>query len=306
MITCAFCRGAHRIDFCDCELARDWAAYAHDLAAFSMNAFENMDFLKSVMHVRQRVELKVLGYKLGLKRLCNAQSPELLNLVAEQLFHHYPSAYASIQKVRSMHQSRFQTFCSYMDTFEDIRHPTLRLAVMAVYRPKRCEIKAFMPKVQPEESVCECSICLTEDVPISQFVTLNCGHAFCVTCYRNYLQFLLHTPTKKPECALCRCRTKKAFMSVPTYNQVDSYLDISPVFNCVDEEEDLHPTLLFDAELLPDEHPVFVTLFNSWSYEDNSDDPAPGFNMEYEQETRAPRRPSLVVRAFNYIRGMFQ
>jgi hypothetical protein len=54
-----------------------------------------------------------------------------------------------------------------------------------------------------DETVTDCSICLREDIKISDLVKLNCCHQFCGECITKTLE--KHSSDIKPvSCALCR------------------------------------------------------------------------------------------------------
>jgi len=52
------------------------------------------------------------------------------------------------------------------------------------------------------ETVTECGICLSDDIPCSNMVKLGCGHEFCGDCAEMFINV-------KPCCAFCRATIKK-------------------------------------------------------------------------------------------------
>ena len=56
--------------------------------------------------------------------------------------------------------------------------------------------------VNKSETVVECGICLSDDIPCSNMVKLGCGHEFCGDCAEKFINV-------KPSCALCRADVKK-------------------------------------------------------------------------------------------------
>lgn len=60
--------------------------------------------------------------------------------------------------------------------------------------------------------VISCRICYDEAVPLSESYALDCGHHFCLDCYRGYLQAQL---TEGPLCILTHCPEHKCKLLVP-------------------------------------------------------------------------------------------
>ena len=52
------------------------------------------------------------------------------------------------------------------------------------------------------ETVAECGICLSDNIPCSNMVKLGCGHEFCGDCAEKFINV-------KPCCAFCRATIKK-------------------------------------------------------------------------------------------------
>ena len=52
------------------------------------------------------------------------------------------------------------------------------------------------------ETVAECGICLSDDIPCANMVKLGCGHEFCGDCAEMFINV-------KPCCAFCRATIKK-------------------------------------------------------------------------------------------------
>jgi hypothetical protein len=52
------------------------------------------------------------------------------------------------------------------------------------------------------ETVAECGICLSDNIPCSNMVKLGCGHEFCGDCAEMFINV-------KPCCAFCRATIKK-------------------------------------------------------------------------------------------------
>ena len=52
------------------------------------------------------------------------------------------------------------------------------------------------------ETVAECGICLSDEIPCSNMVKLGCGHEFCGDCVEKFINV-------KPCCAFCRATIKK-------------------------------------------------------------------------------------------------
>ena len=57
-------------------------------------------------------------------------------------------------------------------------------------------------KTSGSETVAECGICLSDDIPCSNMVKLGCGHEFCGDCAEMFINV-------NPCCALCRADVKK-------------------------------------------------------------------------------------------------
>ena len=52
------------------------------------------------------------------------------------------------------------------------------------------------------ETVAECGVCLSDDIPCADMVKLGCGHEFCGDCAEKFINV-------KPCCAFCRATIKK-------------------------------------------------------------------------------------------------
>jgi hypothetical protein len=59
------------------------------------------------------------------------------------------------------------------------------------------------------ETVAECGICLSDNIPCSNMVKLGCGHEFCGDCAEMFINV-------KPCCAFCRADVKKVIVASKT------------------------------------------------------------------------------------------
>jgi hypothetical protein len=61
-----------------------------------------------------------------------------------------------------------------------------------------------LTKLEEEIEVCECAICLNNEINRSDIVTLNCEHQFCGDCIVGTLKTHKKSSEFEPRCALCR------------------------------------------------------------------------------------------------------
>jgi len=89
--------------------------------------------------------------------------------------------------------------------------------------PKKFNITPILNIIDESENekqdVCECAICLSDTVKISDSVKLNCSHQFCGECV---IKTLETNKSLEPCCALCR-----ATITNITVNTSDNYDKIS-------------------------------------------------------------------------------
>ena len=70
------------------------------------------------------------------------------------------------------------------------------------------------------ENICDCGICLDDNIKTENMVKLNCEHSFCGDCITRVLQTALKTPT----CALCRASiTAIEINSQDNYNRISEF-----------------------------------------------------------------------------------
>jgi len=254
---CSFCRGLHRIDKCCSGSALEWCEYANHAAIFSRVCFDDMTFVDHILHHRNKKEVQVLGYRLGLLRLSSLQLDTIIRDIIELLSSTYPTVRIATNMLSSIPEQRYTIFASYLSSASDKAVKVMRPMMDSLYYPSRFAIKAvIMPSLLPHTTKTtkttkttttkttkrkselismndsnQCSICIQDDLNTNDILTLDCSHTFCVTCYHRTLAYAASfNPVKKAHCAMCRRIPTSVLIRACALSEVEMFLDGSPIF----------------------------------------------------------------------------